>query len=170
MASRIKSYRLYFCFDYQSDYPIWSPIGVIFKSNEDWMYESQDRRYRPFLTMFSGGGPFALIGFLIEKEFKYLIDVNSDQSGNKVYRYIEIEKFLRTAFVGKERGIRGLYSAYENWETGKPKSYKSVKNRRLWRIQIHNHYAEALLPYLRERGYTIKGLTPARKWMIGQPI
>lgn len=169
MPGRLKSYKLY-CPYGQDEHLVWRPIGTAILTKDGWQYECTERIYRPLITQWSGGGSFALIGFLIEKSFHWLIDVTQDRTGQTTYRHIAFDKFLRTAFIAEERGVKGLYSSYVYWTLGKPESYKSTKRRWLPRIKIYGHYAEALLPHLQEQRYFIRGLTEDRIWGVGQPV
>jgi len=166
MPRRIKAYKLYGALDFGP----WRPIGTAILTDGGWQYECAERVRRPRMTMYAGGGSLALMGFLIEKGFKWLIDITTDQEGKIIYRYITLDKLLRTSFVEEERGIKGLYSGYINWNMGKPDTYKGTKRRWLPRIRIYGHYAEALLPYLQEQEYFIKGLTQERTWAVSQVV
>jgi len=165
----LKAYKIY-CPQERSDYIAWRPTGIAILTSDGWQYECASRVFRPLITWKSGGGSQALIGFFIEKKFHWLIDVTTNQDGQIVYHHIALDKFLRTAFIAEEDGVKGLYSSYLNWILGKPETYKSTKRRWLPRIKIYGHYAEALLPHLRAQGYFIRGLTEDRTWEVSQPV
>lgn len=169
MSRSLKAYRL-FCPHIFGEYCSWRLAGIVIKTLDGWQYECQGRGFRPIQTQYAGGGSYALIGFFVEKEFVWLIDQTRDHEGKLVYRHIGLDKFLRTAFVEEEGGVKGLYSSYSHWELGKPENYKFSKRRWLPRVQVYGHYAEALLPHLLEREYFIKGLTPERTWNVSQPV
>jgi len=148
----------------------WRIVGTAILTEDGWQLDYAEHGFRPLRTQYTGGGSYALIGFLIEKEFVWLVDVTRDLHGKQIYQHIKLDKFLRTACCETERNVQGLYSSYSNWELGKPETYKFTKRRYLPRFNIYGHYAEALLPYLQERKYFIKGLTPERTWPVNQPV